>query len=126
MDLFSLIVVAVLGAAAAYLAVRLAWAIARNLIIGLQVRRRLRARLESLRLSRLLRQRGVEPNAYLHEHRIQEIEDRIRSCESCSETARCDAALEKKAPPEAFDFCPNDGKLPSGTRQDFGLGDLRH
>jgi type II secretory pathway component PulJ len=88
-------------------AVLLSWAIMRNLREGERFRARLANRLEQLRLHRLMRMLGMDPNRYLHEQPIVDAERHMRTCARCPESARCDQALEQEQPESVAPYCAN-------------------
>lgn len=101
---FTLSVVAL---ALALFAVSLAWAILHNLREGQSFRLQLARRLEQLRLPRLMRMLGLDPERYLHQERIVNVERHMRACAGCPETRRCDQALEQNQPDAVADYCAN-------------------
>jgi hypothetical protein len=101
-----LIVLAV-GLALGLLALALAWAILHNLWEGQRLRTRLARRLGPLRMQRLMRMLGLDPNRYLHEQRIVDVARQMRACIDCPETQRCDGALKQGKPDEVAPYCPN-------------------
>jgi hypothetical protein len=86
------------------------WAIAGNMKQGMEVRRRLAARLQQLRLRRALTMFGVNAEEYLHTQRVADIEAQMRNCADCGELERCDSSLER-GDAEDFGFCPNEESL---------------
>ncbi|WP_018233895.1 DUF6455 family protein [Thioalkalivibrio thiocyanodenitrificans] len=87
--------------------VLLSWAIMRNLREGERFRARLAHRLEQLRLHRLMRMLGMDPNRYLHEQPIVDAERHMRACARCPESTRCDQALEQEQPESVAAYCAN-------------------
>lgn len=97
----------VVGLALALFAFSLAWAILHNLREGQGFRAQLARRLEQLRLQRLMRMLGLDPDRYLHQERIVDVERHMRACAQCPETARCDQALAEHQPEAVATYCAN-------------------
>jgi len=106
----SVIVFATMLVALVIAGVALTWAIAGNMHRGQEVRRRLAARLDGLRLGRALRLFGIDHEAYLHTQPVAVIEAHMRSCEDCAEVTQCDASIQA-GDVSHFDFCPNEPAL---------------
>ena len=66
-----------------------------NFRVGLRLREDLAQRVKYLRLDKMLAKRNIKREHYLHEETITNIENQIRSCESCSVTKKCDEALKE-------------------------------
>jgi hypothetical protein len=101
------LIVFAVGLALGLLALALGWAILRNLREGQRFRARLARRLGPLRMQRLMRMLGLDPNRYLHEQRIVDVGRQMRACIECPETQRCDGALKQEKPDEVAPYCPN-------------------
>jgi hypothetical protein len=85
-------------------------AIVRNLQEARRYRQDIKARLSTLRLSRMLKRHDIDQDAYLHTQPVMEIERQMRRCTSCSQTAHCDDVLEEDGAPDTS-FCDNDEAL---------------
>lgn len=107
MEKISLVIIAAFVLLIAYFGGRMVWVIGRNLVQGMLLRRRLRQRLAGMPLERALERSGAEPDLYLHERQLHEIERELRHCEGCKVTTECGAAMDNDTPTEKFDFCPN-------------------
>ena len=83
-----------------------------NFKTGLRLREDLAQRVKYLRLDKMLSKRNIKREHYLHTESVVNIENQIRSCESCSATQKCDEVL-KEGPPDDLSFCPNDEALES-------------
>ncbi len=81
-----------------------------NFKTGLRLRQELAQRIKYLRLDKMLSKRNIKPEHYLHTESITNIENQIRSCESCSVTRKCDEVLKEGSPGD-LSFCPNDEVL---------------
>lgn len=81
-----------------------------NLRVGARLREELANRIRFLRLDKMLAKRNIKREHYLHVETITNIENQIRSCESCSITKKCDEALKESSPAD-LSFCPNDEDL---------------
>lgn len=90
-----------------YFLTRMVWSIGNNLVQGRELRRRVRERLMTMPLARALERAGTDPDLYLHERQLQEIDRQMRNCGGCSATPECQRALDAAAPIETFEFCPN-------------------
>jgi len=87
-------------------------AITGNFRTGLRLRQELAQRLKYLRLDKMLSKRNIKREHYLHTESIMNIENQIRSCESCSVTKKCDEVLKEGSPAD-LSFCHNDEVLES-------------
>ena len=77
---------------------------------GLRLREELAQRVRYLRLDKMLSKRNIKREDYLHLESISNIENQIRTCESCSLTGQCDQALKESSPAD-LGFCPLDENL---------------
>ena len=87
-----------------------------NFRAGLRLREDLASRIKFLRLDKMLSKRNIKREQYLHVESVTNIENQIRSCESCSVTKQCDQVLKESAKdssPADLSFCPNDEDLDS-------------
>jgi hypothetical protein len=105
---FNVIALALIVSAVIALGAAIIWAITSNLRQGEAYRQKLGERFARLRLGAALERFGLEPARYLHTQPIVSIEDQMRKCSTCEETARCDDTLAKPTSRgEDFRFCPN-------------------
>ncbi len=100
-----LMVAAVVGVIAALMI-----AILHNIRQGERWREALLARMESLRMARALRQRGIDPRRHVHEESVLDLEAQLRRCEDCEQGRECDRALAEARFAE-FDGCPNEADM---------------
>lgn len=108
MDLTSLIIVGTLAVLATWLAVRLPFAIFRNLQAGHRFRRRLAVTLDNLRLSRMLGVLGIDKDEYLHREPAVAIRQQMERCDACDAKQQCDEALaDPGTAPDTLGFCAN-------------------
>lgn len=98
-------------------AVVMAIAITSNFRVGLRFRDELAQRLRFLRMDKMLAKRNIKREHYLHTESVTNIENQIRSCESCSVTKKCDEALKESSPTD-LSFCPNDESLESIAKKE--------
>ncbi len=80
--------------------------------VELRFQNKLAQRVKFSRLDKMLAKRNIKREHYLHVESVTNIENHIRSCESCSMTEQCDQAL-KDSEPSDLSFCPNDEDLES-------------
>ncbi len=79
---------------------------------GLSVRQQLAARIESLRMSKMLKALGLDSNQYLFGIHLATINNSMNNCEKCDSSEICDKKLQQKSiKPEDIDFCPNQACL---------------
>lgn len=90
-----------------YFLARMSWSIGANLVQGRQLRRGLRNRLMALPLEQALERAGVDPDLYLHERPLHEVDRHLRNCGSCGAARECQSALATATPIDEFMFCPN-------------------
>lgn len=91
--------------------VKLAGVINENFKTGQRLREALAERVKLLRLARMLKKRGLDVTAYLHEAPIHEIEANLRTCEGCDKSTECDNVLANPSTNRDLSFCPNDSAL---------------
>lgn len=108
MNILSILVVTALAVVAVYLAVRMSTAIVGNFHDGRAFRRALTERATRLRLVPMLARRGIDPQSYLHQDSIVNIERQLRACENCEATTACDTAVANGSEGQDFGFCAND------------------
>ncbi len=94
----------------------MAIAILDNFKTGERLRDEMARRVRFLRLDKMLSKRNIKREQYLHVETVTNIENQIRSCESCSVTRKCDEALKENSPAD-LSFCPNDDDLKSITNK---------
>jgi hypothetical protein len=99
----SLLFVVVFG----YFLLRMVWSIGTNLAHGRRLRRQLRGQLMGMPLERVLEHAGADPDLYLHERQMHEINRELRNCANCTALQECQVALDANVPIEKFEFCPN-------------------
>ena len=99
------------------IAVVMAIAITGNFRVGLRFRDELAQRVKFLRLDKMLAKRNIKREYYLHTESVTNIENQIRSCESCSVTKKCDEVLKESSPAD-LSFCPNDENLESSSKKE--------
>jgi len=112
MDILTLIVGAILGLFVLYVIMRMSYVIMRNVIVGMEFRKRLAQQVNALRLNKMLAALGIDVNSYLHKERIIDIEQQIDKCSSCQNTETCDDQLAKGTITAGnIDYCNNEEAL---------------
>ena len=112
MDLVTLIVGGILVLFVLYVIMRMSYVIMRNVIVGMEFRRRLARQVHALRLNRMLTALGIDINGYLHSERVIDIEEQIDRCSACQNTETCDDQLTKGTVKAAnIDYCNNEQSL---------------
>jgi len=105
---FSYFAFIVLGIVFLVLALFFVILISKNMKQGKVVRQRLAQRVESLRMSKMLRALGLDLTQYLYTVPITKINDSMKKCEHCPTTDICDDNLQKgHLETDEIDFCPN-------------------
>jgi hypothetical protein len=75
---------------------------------GKVVRQKIAQRVESLRMSKMLKALGLDFSQYLYTVPLHKINDSMNKCESCHTTDICDNKLQQgHIEPDQIDFCPN-------------------
>ncbi len=95
-------------------------AITGNFRTSLRLREYLAQRVKYLRLDKMLSKRNIKREHYLHTESVVNIENQIRSCESCSATKKCDKVLKDDSPAD-LSFCPNDEVLESIAKKSHSI-----
>jgi hypothetical protein len=117
MNLFGEVFLAVMALLFVFTIGSLAFNIVRNLREGLNFRRTLAARVEQLRLHKMLARLGFDPGAYLHTVRVAEVEKQMATCQACPTHATCDEELAREPTDSAdYAFCPNQESLKQASQ----------
>jgi len=112
MDVFSVIVIILLGLALAVFAVSLFLAIVFNVRVGIKYREPLAKKLDTLRLSKMLSALGISTTEYLHTENIVTINEQMERCSECVNTEECDDNLSKDTiDVDGIDYCNNESSL---------------
>ena len=112
MEILSYIAYAVLGIALLAFVVLLPLAIVFNMKAGLKYREAIAARVDQLRLSRMLAALGVNVSAYVHHGRITDIAAQMRRCTACGNTETCDEKLATgDVSVDNIGYCENEQSL---------------
>ena len=112
MDLITVIVGGILVLFVLYVIMRMSYVIMRNVIVGMEFRKRLARQVNALRLNRMLTALGIDINGYLHSERVIDIEEQIDRCSACHNTETCDDQLTKGTINAGnIDYCNNEQSL---------------
>jgi hypothetical protein len=112
MDILTIIVGGILGLFVLYVIMRMSYVIMRNVIVGMEFRKRLAQQVNALRLNKMLAALGIDVNSYLHKERVIDIEEQINKCSSCQNTETCDDQLARGTISAAsIDYCNNEAAL---------------
>jgi hypothetical protein len=111
MDTASLIAAAALFWLLATTVIAIVLAIYRNLKTGRRFRQHLAARVDSLRLSKMLGVLGIDREQYTHKLPVVDIEQHMAKCDACTTKQTCDEVLPDANPDTNLDFCPNQESL---------------
>jgi len=96
----------------------LSTAIVFNTRAGMKYRTTLAARLEQLRLGKMLAALGIDTDSYLSRERAVDIHRHMQRCTSCSNTQECDSRLrDENVDTETIDYCNNEASLRKLARQ---------
>jgi len=120
MTYISIIIFVLISVLVLIIAAVIITAITGNFRTSLRLREYLAQRLKYLRLDKMLSKRNIKREHYLHAESVTNIENQIRSCESCSETKKCDEVL-KEGSPDDLSFCPNDEALESISNKSHSI-----
>ena len=112
MDIFTLIIGSILVLFVLYVIMRISYVIMRNVIVGMEFRKRLASKVNDLRLNKMLAALGIDINSYLHSERIIDIEEHIDKCSACQNTETCDDQLARGTiQANNIDYCNNEESL---------------
>ncbi len=112
MSVINTMLLIIVGLAFIVLAAGFVYVIVRNVRQGRVFREKLAARVESLRMGRMLRARGIDVAAYLHQTHVSEISQHASQCDQCETTDICDSHLARgKLDASDIGFCPNQHSL---------------
>ena len=111
-NLVSMLIIGALALVAIAFVVLLALAMAFNMRGGERYRARLAAKVDQLRLGRMLGALGIDTESYVKEMKIPDVYQQMGRCASCQNTGECDDRLEAGSiEAEALDFCNNEQSL---------------
>ena len=117
-NLVSLISILLLGVLLVVFTVLLPVSIVFNTRAGMKYRTTLTARLEQLRLGKMLAALGIDTDSYLSRERTVDIHRHMQRCTSCANTQECDSRLtEESVDTETIDYCNNEASLRKLARQ---------
>ena len=112
MDIFTVIFGGFLVLFVLYVIFRMSYVIMRNVIIGMEFRKKLATKVNDLRLNKMLSALGIDINSYLHSERVLDIEEHIDRCASCENTDTCDDQLASgNVQVSNIDYCNNEESL---------------
>ncbi|MGD2118968.1 MAG: DUF6455 family protein [Chromatiales bacterium] len=113
MDVIDLLILFPLIVLSAILLFSLPIAIVFNLKAAEKYREDFAARLDELRLSKMLAALGIDTAEYLHNERLVDIHQHMKNCEQCDNTDACDAKLADNASTTAdcIGYCNNESHL---------------
>ena len=112
MDIFTIIIGGFLALFVLYVIMRMSYVIMRNVIVGMEFRKRLARQVHALRLNRMLEALGINVKSYLHSERVVDIEEHIDKCSACQNTATCDDQLANgTVSADSIDYCNNEVTL---------------
>lgn len=108
MSIFNYIILILLAVAFAVVGLGFILLITRNVKQGRVIREQLAERIESLRMSKMLKALGIDFSTYLHQVPLNRINESMNKCDDCPTIDRCDEKLQQDTiTPEEIDFCPN-------------------
>ncbi len=91
---------------------RLIYTITTNMINGRKFHLELEQEFNKFRLSNMFSALGINKTAYIHQSKVKDIHQQMKSCSSCENTDECD---EKLATPNVdineIKFCNNEAEL---------------
>lgn len=112
MDIVTVIIGGLLALFMLYVIMRMSYVIMRNVIVGMEFRKKLAQKVEALRLGRMLSALGIDTRSYLHSERVLDIEEHIDRCAACQNTETCDDQLSSGAVQASkIDYCNNEASL---------------
>lgn len=108
MNILNYLILIILALAFLVVGVAFLLLITRNVKQGRVVRHQLAERVETLRMSKMLKALGIDFSSYLHKVPLSKINQSMNNCGNCSTLEQCDEKLqEPEIKPEEIDFCPN-------------------
>ncbi len=112
MDIFTVIIGGLLALFMLYVIVRMCYVMMHNVITGMEFRKNLARKVNTLRLNGMLGALGIDINSYLHSERVIDIEEQIDKCSACQNTETCDDQLASGSiQPGNIDYCNNEQAL---------------
>lgn len=111
-NLVSMLIVGAIVLVAFAFVILLSFAMAFNMRGGERYRAGLAAKVDQLRLGRMLGALGIDTQSYVDQAKIPEVYEQMGRCASCQNTAECDDRLEAgSVEAEALGFCNNEESL---------------
>jgi len=111
-NLVSILSILLLALLLATFMVLLPVAIIFNTRAGMKYRQTLAARLERLRLGKMLVALGIDTDSYLSSERVVVIREHMDRCSDCANTGECDTRLaEGTMNADSIGFCNNEASL---------------
>lgn len=108
MSIINYAILSFLGLAFVALAILFVLLILRNVSRGRLARNELMQKVESLRMSRMLKALNIDYHRHLFNAPLNRIYRSMRNCETCTSYSECDRQLQKgELSLEEIDFCPN-------------------
>ena len=112
MDTVTVVVGGLLVLFMLYVIMRMSYVIMRNVIVGMEFRKNLARKVETLRLGKMLAALGIDSRSYQHSERVIDIEEHIDRCSACQNTETCDDQLAKGTVQSSkIDYCNNEASL---------------
>jgi len=112
MQIINYIILAIIGIAFVVLSIAFLLLIAKNMKQGGIARKHLAKRVESMRMSRMLRALRLNLDQYLNYVPLVKIKHSMYQCENCTAIEQCDQKLEEgNLGFKDIDFCPNQACL---------------
>lgn len=91
---------------------RLIYTITTNMINGRKFHLALEQEFNKLRLSKMLSALGINKTAYIHQTKVKDIHQQMKSCSSCDNTDECDEELSTSdVDISKLKFCKNEAEL---------------
>lgn len=91
---------------------RLCYAIFINLVNGRKFHDSLEQEFNKLRLSKMLTALGINKTVYIYQTNVNDIQQQMENCSTCSNTGECDTNLTKaELDVTTIEFCNNEAEL---------------
>ena len=109
MSLFEIFIAVLLCLVLTIIVATLFIALSGSTEVGGRVRQGLMARVKGLPFYRMLQRRKIDPDQFLRETPVADLEKETKSCETCPHISQCEETLSQPEQAQTdYSFCPND------------------
>ena len=121
MSLFKFFIAVLLCLVLAIIATTLFIALSGSTEVGGRIRQGLLARVKELPFYRMLQIRKIDPEQFLRETPVADLEKETKNCETCPHIRQCEETLSQPEQAQTdYSFCPNDPAISEMEKKTAG------